>query len=457
MTTYRLDGSVRRVTRTTLLGGSPLRLFRLTDAGAFLVDRIDAGASVDANTLVNRLVDAGVIHPMPDGVATLTADDVTVVVPAYVPLGETLTIPAMGERLVVVDDASPGTVLAPGGAKVIRRSTNGGPSVARATGLEHVTTALVAFVDTDVSVPAIWLGGLLAHFADQAVVAVAPRVKCAAGDSIIARYESTRSPLDLGAAAARVRARTRVSYVPTAAVVARTAVVRAVGGFDANLRTGEDVDLVWRLDEQGGRVRYEPSVVVEHLPRRTLAEFVTQRRGYGRSAAPLAKRHEGALAPVAVSGWSAGVWGAFVFGHPVGAVAVTVGTGAALMRKLPQLPRREAARLVVLGHLGAGRQLAAAVTRVWWPILVPVAFVSRRARRVLLAAFLVPALTDWKRGRTRLDPMRYVALRLLDDMSYGVGVWEGVVQERTIDPLVPDLTSWPGAGTYDRRRPEAHG
>jgi mycofactocin glycosyltransferase len=456
VTTYCLDGSVRRVTRTMLLGGSPLRLFRLTDAGALLFDRIGAGAPIEANTLVNRLVDAGVVHPVPDGVGVCKANDVTVVVPAYAPAGTTLTIPELGERLIVVDDASPGTVLVPVGAKVIRRSTNGGPSAARATGLEQVTTTLVAFVDTDVSAPANWLDGLLGHFADETVVAVAPRVQCAPGDSTVARYESTRSPLDLGAAAARVRARTRVSYVPTAAFVARTSAVRAVGGFDTNLRTGEDVDLVWRLDEQGGRVRYEPSVVVEHAPRRTLVDFVKQRRGYGRSAAPLAQRHAGALAPVGVSGWSAGVWAALTLGHPVSAVAVSVGTGAALMRKLPQLPRREAARLVALGHLGAGRQLAAAVTRVWWPIVVPLAIVSRRARRVLLAAWLFPALTDWKRGRTRLGPMRYVALRLLDDMSYGVGVWEGVVRERTIDPLVPDLTSWPAAGRYDRRRPKAH-
>jgi mycofactocin glycosyltransferase len=457
VTTYLVDGSVRRVARTTLLGGSPLRLFRLTDAGAALVDRIDSGESVEANRLVSRLLDAGVVHPVPDSVGACTAHDVTVVVPVYVRLGETLTIPAMGERLIVVDDASPGTVVAPVGAKVIRRPTNGGPSAARATGLEHVTTAIVAFVDTDVYVPANWLDGLLVHFADEAVVAVAPRVQCAPGDSVIARYETTRSPLDLGAAPARVRARTRVSYVPTAAFVARTAAVSSVGGFDTTLRTGEDVDLVWRLDEQGGRVRYEPSVVVEHAPRRTLADFVKQRRGYGRSAAPLAQRHAGALAPVGVSGWSAGVWAALMFGHPVGAAAVTVGTGAALMRKLPQLPRQEAARLVLLGHLGAGRQLAAAVTRVWWPILVPLAIVSHRARRVLLAAWLVPALTDWKRGRTRLDPMRYVALRLLDDVSYGLGVWEGVMRERTLDPLIPDLTSWPASGTYDRRRPESHG
>jgi mycofactocin glycosyltransferase len=457
MTTYRLDGSVRRVTPVTLLGGSPLRLFRLTEAGAAMIDRVTDGEPVSVNTLVERLVDAGVIHPQSSGIGPFSTDDVTIVVPAYAPAGTTLHIPALGARVVVVDDASPGMVVAPAGATVIRRPTNGGPSAARATGLEHVTTALVAFVDTDVSVAAGWLDDLIRHFADESVVAVAPRVRCDVGDSLIARYESSRSPLDLGPDPARVRARTRVSYVPTAALVARTKAISDIGGFDPILRTGEDVDLVWRLDERGGRVRYEPSVVVAHAPRRTLLEFVKQRRGYGRSAAPLAQRHAGALAPVGVSGWSAGVWAAVVFGQPVGAAAVAVGTGVALIRKLPQLPPREAARLVALGHLGAGRQVAAAITRVWWPMLLPLALVSRRVRRVLLAAWLIPAASDWKRSGTRLDPIRYTGLRLLDDMSYGVGVWEGALRERTIDPLVPDLTSWPAAGRYDRGRTKPDG
>jgi mycofactocin glycosyltransferase len=386
---------------------------------------------------------------------------VTLVVPAYAAAGETITVPDLGPRLIVVDDASIGSVEAPSHAIVIRRATNGGPSAARATGLEQVATPLVAFVDTDVIVSAEWLDGLLGHFNDDRVVAVAPRVQCAAGTGVIARYESMRSPLDLGDEPARVQARTRVSYVPSAALVTRVESVRGIGGFDAALRTGEDVDLVWRLDEGGGSVRYEPRVVVTHEPRRSLAAFVRQRRGYGRSAAPLARRHAGALAPVGVSGWSAAVWAALAIGQPAGAVALAGGTAVALTRKLPQLPRREAMRLVGWGHLGAGRQLASAMARVWWPVLLPVAMVSRRVRRVLIAAVVVPAVLDWnaarRNGSSRLDPLRYTALRVLDDASYGVGVWEGVVRERTADPLVPDLTSWPSPGTYERRRGQPAG
>ena len=40
-------------------------------------------------------------------------------------------------------------------------------------------------------------------------------------------------------------------------------------------------------------------------------------------------------------------------------------------------------------------------------------------------------------------------VRLLDDLSYGVGVWKGMIAEGNFAPLMPDLRSWPG-----RQRPE---
>ena len=43
MTTYSLDRSVRRPSAGIVIGGSPLRLFRLTPAGADVFDRITAG------------------------------------------------------------------------------------------------------------------------------------------------------------------------------------------------------------------------------------------------------------------------------------------------------------------------------------------------------------------------------------------------------------------------------
>ena len=54
--------------------------------------------------------------------------------------------------------------------------------------------------------------------------------------SISPRLRTKHSPLDLGTEPARVASGTRVSYVPSAALVARTDALRSNGGFDDALR-----------------------------------------------------------------------------------------------------------------------------------------------------------------------------------------------------------------------------
>ncbi len=528
LTRYEVDGSVRRVGGgRVLIGGSPLKLFRLSDAGARLVDRIDAGEMIDSvagASLIDRLLDAGAIHPTP-GQSAFTAADVTVVIPAYtrssLAADEVQSLAqSLGKvvaAVIVVDDCSPKPIefdesSTSSAVTVVRLSTNGGPGGARSAGLAQVMTPLVAFVDSDVSLSDGWLDPLLAHFTDPLVAMVAPRVasrpvgkaRCSLPDrspaadsggqrstatlaaraldgqtpvaagrcpsderdakqslgpkpsarkppSAIERFETVRSPLDLGPAAARVRAGTRVSYVPSACVVCRVEALTDVGGFDAALRFGEDVDLVWRLDEGGWRVRYEPAVVVHHEPRPTCAAWALQRFDYGSSAAALERRHPGALAPVRVSGWSLASWAVVAAGRPMIGGVIAATTTALLTRKLRDVPdgAREALRLAGLGHLYAGRSLASGLTRAWWPITVAAALVSRRARRTAIAAAVLPPLIDWIRARPPLDLPTYLALRVADDLSYGTGLWCGAIGARSAAALVPDLTSWPAT----KRRP----
>jgi len=453
---YRLDGSARRVDGgATLIGGSPLTVVRLTPAGRAAVDRVSIGDDLPSSRSLTRLVDLGILHPMPHaGEGPWSAADVTIVIPARDANVDRLVASLAGSvtRVIVVDDASSVQLRVASPAEVVRLGRNGGPGAARNVGLGMVSTALVAFVDADVTLLDGWLDPLLAQFVDERVALVAPRVRSQDGRSRLARYERHRSPLDLGDEPARVAAGTRVAYVPAAAVLARVDAVRQIGGFDDGLRTGEDVDLVWRLVEAGWQVRYESSASVEHEARPDLRRFVAQRVGYGRSAGPLAVRHPGALAPVRVSGWSAAVWGLVVTGHPMAGASVAAATTAALTRKLSQLEHRgiEALRLAGLGHLFAVRQLASAVTRVWWPIALFGSMRSRRLRRISLIAALVPPAWDWWRQRPQIDPVSYTALRIVDDAAYGTGVWRGAMAARTAEPIRPDLTSWPRRSRYER-------
>ncbi len=438
MTSYSLDPSTRRIPgRALVIGGSPLRIFRLTPAGLQAFDRIASGEEVAASTavagLVDRLLDAGAIHPHPTS-SPFTAADVSVVVPAYL-LGETAlaevvrACPGVAE-VVAVDDASDPPIGPVDGARVLRLRTNAGPAVARNVGLGAVATPLVAFVDGDVRLEPGWLDGLLLHFADERVALVAPRVACAPGAGSVARYEQTNSPLDLGVEPGRIVPGGRLSYVPAAAIVVRTEALRQIGGFDRSLRYGEDVDAVWRLVEAGWRCRYEPAAEVLHRPRGTWRGLLAQRVAYGSSAAPLARKHPGAVAPVRVSAWSAGVWAIAAAGRPMAAAGLAAGTAAALVRKLPAVPATESIRLTVTGHLHAGRLLADAARRTWWPLLAAGSLVSKRVRRVAILCAL-PALSSGG------------IPRLVDDLAYGAGVWKGALAARDPAPLVPAFPAFP--------------
>ena len=206
--------------------------------------------------LVTALVEAGAIHPQPDR-SPFAAGDVTIVVPTY---GVPRRVPA---GAVLVDDGSP--VPVPGAA--LRLDRNRGPGAARNAGLALVTTPLVAFVDTDVELPASWLEPLLLHFADptrrarraRASRRPASRRRSPGTSATTARSTSGPSRPASGPAPASATCRRRRSC-------AASTPSATIGGFDESLRAGEDVDLVWRLDEAGWRCRYEPAVEVRTRP-----------------------------------------------------------------------------------------------------------------------------------------------------------------------------------------------
>jgi mycofactocin system glycosyltransferase len=384
---------------------------------------------------------------------------ITVVIPSFATKPEQLPLHAPTRyRCIVVDDASPTPLPTRDGFVTIRLDRNRGPAAARNAGLALVDTPLVAFVDSDVSIDDDELGRLAAHFRDPTVALVAPRIRVAQGstnasltvdDGPLLRYEVDHSPLDMGPFPARVAAATRVSYVPAAVVLCRTEAVQAITGFDETMRFGEDVDLVWRLADAGWTCRYEPSVEARHQSRSTLRGWCAQRFHYGTSAATLDRRHPGAVAPLRMSGWSAAAWVPLLAGFPLIGVAIGVLSSVLLVRKLPYVAARESLRLAALGNVFAGRLIASAITRTWWPLAVVAAIASKRARRVLLAAVVVPAILDRREHPTALNPVSATALRVLDDAAYGAGVWAGAWRERRIGALLPTFTPWPPRRTTD--------
>jgi mycofactocin system glycosyltransferase len=464
-----LDRSVRRFAGgTVVVGGHPGRLITLSPDGVDALEGLLAGrpaSSAAARRLGGRLVAAGMAHPrLVDGLRPAGAErSVTVVVPARdrtADLDRCLGSLRPGPPVVVVDDGSddPAAVAQVCGrhdVRLIRRTANGGPAVARNDALETIDTDLVAFVDSDCSVTTEWLAPLVSHFDDPSIGAVAPRIRPRPGTpggrvSSVDRYSDQRSSLDLGSEPSEVGPERLVRYVPTAALIVRRSALS--GGFDPGLRIGEDVDLVWRLLATGWRVRYEPSVTVEHREPTSWCELLGRRFRYGTSAGPLARRHRGLLAPVDLRPWPTAVALSVLARRPRIALAGLVGSTASLHRDLGRhgIPITRtlgwsagAAAWTLMGMARATTMLAA-------PALVAMAARNRRARSTAALMVLVPPIVDWWRRRPRLDPFRWALASIADDVAYGSGVWAGCLSAHTLAPLIPSIHSaWLGSGGQD--------
>jgi GT2 family glycosyltransferase len=280
-----LDASTVLGPGGVLIGGSPRRWMQLSDAGGRALRALLAGEATSpaALALGRRLTDANLAHPRPGPLLELRS--ITVVIPVR---GRTQALAACraslpaGVEVIVIEDDGPVTL---------------GPAAARNAGIERVTTPFIAFVDSDVVLGADALQLLSGHLgADPLLAAVAPRVRSIRdGPGRIDRYLHERSPLDMGALPACVKPGSRVGYVPSTVLLVRSDALARVGGFDAGLRYGEDVDLVWRLLDAGWRARYDPAVVVGHDEPRTVTHALGRRFVYGTSAAALATRHPGKL------------------------------------------------------------------------------------------------------------------------------------------------------------------
>ena len=419
---------------TVITGGYPIRVLRLSPAGARHVAGWWAGTPVPGNAkaraLARRLLDTGIAHPVLDG-GPAERPEVTVVIPVrdrHAELARCLAGLGDVRRVIVVDDGSRdpaaiGSAAAAAGASVVRRPVNGGPAAARNTGLAAAATPLVAFLDSDCVPGPGWLDALLPHFADPAVGAVAPRiVPHEPGRTWLARYEGASSTLDMGQRPSIVRPGSRVPYVPGAALVVRKEAAGA--GFAEDMQVGEDVDFVLaagRVRLAGAlRARGHHGAPAPGAAARVVRAAEGLRDVRGRARTPAPGRGPAALRVGVDRGGLAGGGarpsGSRRRGHrhrhrPAGPAA-----GPGHRRGLA--PPGRIGRVAAGRHPGRGRDARRGPPagqrdlRTWWPAAVPAAIAVRRLRLPLAALVLAPPLLDWLDRRPPLDPARYVAARL---------------------------------------------
>lgn len=78
------------------------------------------------------------------------------------------------------------------------------------------------------------------------------------------------------------------------------------------------------------------------------------------------------------------------------------------------------------------------------------ALLFRRARHAVLVAAVLDGVVDWASRRGNVDDdtkpvglLAHILLKRLDDLAYGIGLWTGVVRERQLGALKPQLRAKP--------------
>jgi GT2 family glycosyltransferase len=212
-------------------------------------------------------------------------------------------------EVIVVDDGSTdrtAAIAAEFDVSLIR-TENRGLSAARNTGLEAATGEIVAFTDDDAWPDPHWLRYLAHAFASRDCAAIGgPNL--APGDAGLVESAVANAP---GGPVHVLLTDEVAEHIPGCNMAFRRESLLAIGGFDPCFRiAGDDVDVCWRLQEQGWTIGFSPGAVVLHSRRRSVRAYLKQQAEYGKAEALLERKWPQRYNRRGHVAWSGSVYGA---------------------------------------------------------------------------------------------------------------------------------------------------
>lgn len=211
------------------------------------------------------------------------------------------------EAIIVDDGSTDGTALIARrfGFRVIS-TENRGLSSARNTGLEAATGEIVAYIDDDARPDPHWLTYLAGTFMRSEYVGVGGPNVPPPGDGQIAECVANAP----GGPVHVLLSDRQAEHIPGCNMAFRKEALLAIGGFDPRYRAaGDDVDICWRLQEQGWAIGFSPAAMVWHHRRNSVRTYWKQQRGYGRAEALLEQKWPEKYNRVGHLSWSGRLYG----------------------------------------------------------------------------------------------------------------------------------------------------
>jgi O-antigen biosynthesis protein len=164
---------------------------------------------------------------------------------------------------------------------------NRGLANARNTGLRAATGEIVAYIDADARPDPHWLAHLATAFQKGSHVGIGgpniPPSGCTDIEECVA--SAPGGPIHV------LLSDDTAEHIPGCNMAFRKWSLDAIGGFDPQFRiAGDDVDICWRLQEQGWTVGFSPGAVVWHHRRGRVSGYLKQQFEYGKAEALLERK-----------------------------------------------------------------------------------------------------------------------------------------------------------------------
>jgi len=216
-------------------------------------------------------------------------------------------------EVIVVDDGSTdetGAIADRHAAKTpyihVIHQPNLGLSAARNVGMNASRGEIVAYTDSDCDVDPHWLHYMAWAFMDKRFVAV--------GGPNLAPPEDNRTAacvaVSPGAPTHVLLTDEIAEHVPGCNMAYRKEYLAGIGGFDATYRAaGDDVDVCWRLQNEGQLIGFSAAMTVWHHRRNTISAYLKQQKGYGRAEALLLPKHKDRFNMLGNSRWAGRIYG----------------------------------------------------------------------------------------------------------------------------------------------------
>ena len=249
-------------------------------------------------------------------------------------------------------------------------------------------------------------------------------------------------------------------HIPGCNKAFRKEALEAIGGFDPRYRAaGDDVDLCWRLQANGGVIGFNPAAVVWHHCRNSVKDYWKQQLGYGKAEALLEQKWPEKYNSIGHLQWEGriyskrltqsvslaksriyqGVWGSALFQSLYERVPGT-------LLSLPLMPEwyLMIAFMTLLSFIG-----------IWWPplqlavpilgigVVLPIIQAVRSAKR---ASFPTPSSSRWEPVKKQiltacLHLIQPVA-RLTGRIRFGLTPWRYRGLSRFIFPWSRVVNVW---------------